>query len=108
MQLFTPKDMSDITIPKKEEWNTFYQLCKDKNNFNIACIGPRDTCKSTLLNAVILDFTNKHPEISQKKLVYRFSIFDEIHPYFVNYIQIMINWCILTVLMNLQSKINNG
>lgn len=78
MQLFTPKDMSDITIPKKEEWNTFYQLCKDKNNFNIACIGPRDTCKSTLLNAVILDFTNKHPEISQKKLVYRFSIFDEI------------------------------
>ena len=78
MQLFTPKNMSDIIIPKKEEWNTFYHLCKKKNDFNIACVGPRDTCKSSLLNAVILEFIKQYPDIPQKKLVYRFSIFDEI------------------------------
>lgn len=78
MQLFTPTHMSDINIPKKKEWNTFYQSCKSQNNFNIACIGPHDTCKSTLLNSVILEFLNKYPDISPKKLIYRFSVFDEI------------------------------
>jgi len=78
MQLFTPKHIDDVLIPNKKEWCSFYQQCKNQRDLNIACVGPHDTCKSTLLNIVILEFLKDHPEIQPKKLLYRLSVFDDI------------------------------
>ena len=78
MQLFTPKHIDDVLIPNKETWCSFYQQCKERNDLNIACIGPRDTCKSTLLDLVIQDFTKEHSEINKKNLIFRLSMFDDV------------------------------
>ena len=78
MQLFTPKHIDDVLIPNKKEWCSFYQKCKEQNDLNIACVGPRDTCKSTLLNIVIQDFIRDHNASEEKNMVYRLSIFDDV------------------------------
>lgn len=78
MQLFTPKHIDDVLIPNKKEWCSFYQQCMEQNDLNIACVGPRDSCKSTLLNIVIQDFIRDHNAVEEKNIVYRLSIFDDV------------------------------
>lgn len=78
MQLFTPKHIDDVLIPNKETWCSFYQQCKERNDLNIACIGPRDTCKTTLLELVIQDFITHHDGVNKKNLIFRLSMFDDI------------------------------
>ena len=56
MELYTPKSIDDILIPNKQEWCDFIQTRKKERNYNIACIGPHDTCKTTMLNIFLNEF----------------------------------------------------
>tara|TARA_Y100000816_G_C26066006_1_gene560249 strand:- start:185 stop:1138 length:954 start_codon:yes stop_codon:yes gene_type:complete len=79
MELYTPKSIDDILIPNKQEWCDFIQTRKKERNYNIACIGPHDTCKTTMLNIFLNEFVQEHEGIQRDKLIYKLSLFDDIH-----------------------------
>lgn len=79
MELYIPKTHKDLYIPNKDKWLSFYENCKIKKNFNIACIGPYDTCKSTMIKCLIHELANEYNIKDKSKFVFYFSLYDDIH-----------------------------
>lgn len=70
--------IDDLIIPKKEDWVSFYKQCKENNNFNIACIGPHDSCKTTMIELIIQEFTRDHKDIHKDKIIYKLNTLDDV------------------------------
>lgn len=70
--------MEDLIIPNKDKWVEFYKGCIKENNLNIACIGPRDSCKSTMIEVIINDFIEKNFHINKNKIVLQVNVHDEV------------------------------
>ena len=64
----------EIIIPNLNEWNSFYKTCLDTNNFNILCVGPRDSCKSTILHHVTKMWINQNEKLQKDKSIHYFNI----------------------------------
>ena len=79
MELFIPKTFEDLVIPQKDQWLSFYENCKSKNNFNIACIGPYDTCKTTIINCLLAKLQEDYQIQDKRKCIFKFSLYDDIH-----------------------------
>ena len=69
--------LNELILPNKKEWIEFYNQCKETNNFNIACIGPRDSCKTTLIQSILDNHIKKHSNIDHKKIVCHFFLNDD-------------------------------
>lgn len=69
--------LDELILPNKKEWIDFYNQCKETNNFNIACIGPRDSCKTTLIQSIINNHVKNHSNIDQDKIVCYFFLNDD-------------------------------
>ena len=42
------------------------------------CIGPRDSCKSTMIEVIINDFIEKNIHINKNKIVLQVNVHDEV------------------------------
>lgn len=70
----------EIIIPNKENFKEFYEKIKKDNNLNILIYGPRESCKSTLIDYVIQNFLQKYNnKYKEKQIVFRLNAFDEIN-----------------------------
>ena len=70
--------VKSIHIPNLDKWETFYSSCIKNNNFNIACVGPHDSGKSTLLQCIMNYFTNTYPEIKKDKLIFCYNQYQDL------------------------------
>ena len=70
--------IEDLIIPNKQKWIDFYNICKKNNNLNIACAGPHDSCKSTMIRLIINDFINKNKKLDKEKIVLHVNVHDEV------------------------------
>ena len=62
--------MYELMLPNEEEWNAFYKRYTLKNGFNIACVGPKDSCKTTLMHEIIQKHSEKHISVSKNKIIH--------------------------------------
>ena len=51
--------IDEMIIPNQNEFHSFYNTCVEKNNFNILCVGPRDSGKSTILHHVMNEWIKR-------------------------------------------------
>jgi hypothetical protein len=77
MELFIPKQFQDLVIPNKEQWMVFYETCKKNRDFNIACIGPYDTCKTTIIECLLYELQKEYEIEDTKKFLFQFSLYDD-------------------------------
>jgi DNA polymerase III delta prime subunit len=70
----------DFIIPNKESFEFFYKNRVDENNLNILLYGPRESCKTTMIQYIINNFVHKYKDkCEEKQLVFRLNAFDEIN-----------------------------
>jgi DNA polymerase III delta prime subunit len=70
----------DFIIPNKESFDFFYKNRVDENNLNILLYGPRESCKTTMIQYIINNFVHKYKDkCEEKQLVFRLNAFDEIN-----------------------------
>ena len=68
---------SSFVLPNQKEWDSFYEKCNIAQNYNIACVGPRESCKTTLLQYVVQKHLEKYPSISKDKIILPFYFNDD-------------------------------
>ena len=53
-------NFEELIIPNKQEFENFYKNRINENNMNILFYGPRESCKSTLIDSIIKRFVGKY------------------------------------------------
>tara|TARA_B100001142_G_scaffold328132_3_gene387490 strand:- start:1127 stop:2059 length:933 start_codon:yes stop_codon:yes gene_type:complete len=66
--------VDEMIISNQNEWNSFYNTCVEKNNFNILCVGPRGSGKSTILQHVMNEWIQKDDKLQKEKSIYYYNI----------------------------------
>lgn len=70
----------ELIIPNKQDFKDFYKKRINENNMNILLYGPRESCKSTLIDYIIQRFVGKYNnKYQENQLVFRLNAFDEIN-----------------------------
>lgn len=70
----------ELMIPNKENFKDFYNKRLNENNLNILLYGPRESCKTTIIETIIKTFLEKHHnKYKEKQLIFRLNAFDEIN-----------------------------
>ena len=69
--------MYELVIPNLDTWNEFYEKCVRTNCFNVACVGPKDSCKTTLMKHIIEQHVRKNNKISRDKLIHNYHYNDD-------------------------------
>jgi DNA polymerase III delta prime subunit len=73
-------NINDLMIPNKEYFEDFYAKRLNENNLNILLYGPRESCKTTIIETIIHDFLQRYKDRCQEKqLIFRLNAFDEIN-----------------------------
>ena len=73
-------NFDELIIPNKQDFEDFYNKRINENNMNILLYGPRESCKTTLINSIIQNFVDKYKnKYQEKQLVFRLNAFDEIN-----------------------------
>ena len=67
-----------LYIPNIHEWKSFYSSCIENNNFNIACIGPHDSGKTTIVQYIINHFIKTYKEVKKEKLIFYYSHYEDL------------------------------
>lgn len=71
---------NSIIIPNKKCFVEFYESRLNENNMNMLLYGPRESCKTSLIEYMIQDFVEKYKnKCTKKQLVFRLNAFDEIN-----------------------------
>ena len=69
-----------LILPNKKCFVDFYESRLSENNMNILLYGPRESCKTSLIEYMIQDFVEKYKnKFTEKQLVFRLNAFDEIN-----------------------------
>lgn len=67
-------------IPNKKCFVDFYEKRQNENNLNILLYGPRESCKTTLIESIIRSFVEKYKDkCKEKQIIFRLNAFDEIN-----------------------------
>lgn len=70
----------ELMIPNKEDFKDFYEKRITENNLNVLLYGPRESCKTTIIETIILNFLDVYKDKCQEKqLIFRLNAFDEIN-----------------------------
>lgn len=71
---------NSIAIPNKKSFVDFYETRLNENNMNMLLYGPRESCKTSLIEYMIQDFVGKYKyKCTEKQVVFRLNAFDEIN-----------------------------
>ena len=69
-----------FVIPNKNNFIEFYEKRQNENNLNILLYGPRESCKTTLIESIIRNFVEKYKDkCKEKQIIFRLNAFDEIN-----------------------------
>lgn len=73
-------NFNELLIPNIDKFKQFYQKLTTENNMNILLYGPRESCKTTIIEYIIKQFIEKYEDkFKERQLVFRLNAFDEMN-----------------------------
>ena len=73
-------NLNELLIPNIDKFKQFYRKMITKNNVNILVYGPRESCKTTIIEFIIKEFIERYEhKFKEAQLVFRLNAFDEIN-----------------------------
>lgn len=76
---YNPQSWEELFIPNKCNLLGFLETQHNKNDYNIAIIGPNGSCKTHVCRLILNDFLDKHKNISKEKILFTFNTFTDIN-----------------------------
>jgi hypothetical protein len=81
MLKYQPTSFDELYVPNKENLLNFVSSCHNSQNYNIAIVGPSNSCKGNICDLIIKDFLS-HPsrrDIHKDKIIFRLQTCGEKH-----------------------------
>uniref|UniRef100_A0A6C0KX30 AAA domain-containing protein n=1 Tax=viral metagenome TaxID=1070528 RepID=A0A6C0KX30_9ZZZZ len=73
-------NLNELLIPNIDKFKQFYRKMITENNMNILVYGPRESCKTTIIEFIIKEFIERYEhKFKEAQLVFRLNAFDEIN-----------------------------
>lgn len=70
----------NILIPNKKKFYDFYHKCIKTNSLNILLYGTRESCKTSIIDAIIKNFSQQqNKKLKENQFIFRCNPFDEIN-----------------------------
>tara|TARA_A100001011_G_scaffold131040_1_gene138099 strand:- start:561 stop:1514 length:954 start_codon:yes stop_codon:yes gene_type:complete len=73
-------NLNELLIPNIDNFKQFYGKRITENNMNILLYGPRESCKTTIIEYIIKQFIERYEDkFKEAQLIFRLNAFDEIN-----------------------------
>jgi len=73
-------NLNELLIPNIDKFKQLYRKMITENNMNILVYGPRESCKTTIIEFIIKEFIERYEhKFKESQLVFRLNAFDEIN-----------------------------